>query len=145
MRVNQISIFIENKFGRLSELFALLDKAGVGIVASSLADTADYGILRLITPNHEQALRVLAQNNITANVDEVFAIAFDPKTESYWHIIDLFTRAGASIDYMYSFGRCNESLIVIRTHATEAARDVIRQNNLRFLTDIALASLLTNK
>lgn len=142
MRVNQISVFTENKFGRLSQIFALLDKEKIGIVASTVADTADYGILRLITPNHEQAVRLLAQHSISANVDEVFAIAFDQDRESYSHIIELFTKAGANIDYMYSFGRAGESLIVLHTKATEAARDVIRQNGLRFLTNVALSSYL---
>ncbi len=101
MKINQISVFLENKFGRLNEILAILSEENIKIVAATVADTSEYGILRLLTSDQQRAYSLLKGSNVSANLSEVIAIAIEPCIGSFSSAVSYFTTAGIDIEYMY--------------------------------------------
>ncbi|MDR1102536.1 MAG: acetolactate synthase [Tannerella sp.] len=141
MSINQISIFIENKYGKLCEILTLLAGEQIRIIAATVADTSEYGILRLIVSDPQRAFRLLKENSVGANLTEVLAIASPSSAESFASTLCCFTRSGLSIEYMYCFSLDGKSILILRTSDLEAARDVIRRQNLEYLTENDLMNL----
>ena len=141
MTVNQISVFIENKYGKLSEILALLGKENIHIIAATVADTSEYGILRLIVAESEKAYRILKDNNVSANITDVIAISTESAAGSFANALKCFTQSGISIEYMYCFSLKEKSVLILRTSNRDAAREVIRRNNLDYLSESDLLNL----
>jgi hypothetical protein len=141
MTVNQISIFIENKYGKLCEILELLAAGQIRIIAATVADTSEYGILRLIASEPQRAYRLLKANNVSANLTEVLAIAAQSETEEFARVLHLFTQSGLSIEYMYCFSLSGKSVLILRTGDNETAREVIRRQNMEYLNENDLISL----
>ena len=130
MTIQQISIFLENKFGKLNEILGMISKEQVRIIAATVADTSEFGILRIITTDPQKAFQVLKANRVSANMSEVIAIVTDSVPGQFANTIEYFTRAGISIEYMYCFSNRTTGVLVIRVNDTEAAREVIRRTGL---------------
>jgi len=141
MTINQISIFVENKYGRLGEILSSLANEKIHIIAATVADTSEYGILRLIVTEPEKAYRILKQNNVSANLTDVLAISTESSAGSFANVINLFTQSGLSIEYMYCFSLKEKSVIILRTNNHEAAREVIRRNDLGYIRESDLQKL----
>ena len=141
MTINQISIFVENKYGRLGEILSTLADENIHIIAATVADTSEYGILRLIVSEPEKAYSVLKQNNVSANLTDVLAISTESSAGNFAEVINLFTQSGLSIEYMYCFSLKEKSVIILRTNNREAAREVIRRNDLGYISERDLQKL----
>ena len=141
MTINQISIFVENKYGRLGEILATLANENIHIIAATVADTSEYGILRLIVTEPEKAYGILKQNNISANLTDVLAISTESSAGSFAKTLKLFTQSGLSIEYMYCFSLKERSVIILRTNNREAAREVVRRNDLGYISESDLQKL----
>ena len=141
MTVRQISIFIENKYGKLVEILALLGNENIRIVAATVADTSEYGILRLIVTEPEKANMILKNNNVSVNLSDVIAVVTEPSAASFAQTLKYFTQSGLSIEYMYSFSFRDKSVLILRTHNSEAAREVIRRHNLDYVNENDLINL----
>ena len=141
MTINQISIFVENKYGRLGEILSTLADENIHIIAATVADTSEYGILRLIVSEPEKAYSVLKQNNVSANITDVLAISTESSAGSFANVINLFTQSGLSIEYMYCFSLKEKSVIILRTNNREAAREVVRRNDLGYISERDLQKL----
>jgi hypothetical protein len=114
MKVEQISIFLENKSGRLAEVTGVLAKAGVNIRALSLADTADFGILRLIVNNTDRAKLSLRESGFTVAKTEVVALEVPDSPGGLAGILSTLDKAGINVEYMYAFiQRSGENAIII--------------------------------
>ena len=114
MHVEQISIFIENKFGRLAEVTRVLGDAGVNIRTLSLADTSDFGILRLIVNDTEKAKTVLKERGFTVNKTEVVAVEIPDRPGGLADILQALDAEGINVEYMYAFvERCGENAVMI--------------------------------
>ena len=100
--IKQLSVFIENKPGRLAEMMQSISDAGVNIHALSIADTTDFGILRLIVDDADSAKEILKAQGLTVKVTEVLAVALEHKPGSLAHILRELGNAGASIEYIYA-------------------------------------------
>ncbi len=137
MTVNQISIFLENKYGKLSDILALLTDQNIRIIAATVADTSEYGILRLIVCEPQRAYKILKDANVSANLTEVLALSLD--SNNLAKVMQYFTEAGLSIEYMYCFSLKEKSILILRTNNQEATREVIRRKN---LTPIAESDLI---
>ena len=138
MTIKQISLFLENKFGRLGELLSILGQADVDIVSAMVADTNDYGILRLITTDQMKAYQVLKDNGVLVTMKEVVAIDINPLAADFATAIGLFTRRGINIEYMYCFNFAARLVLVMSCSDMEAVREVVRDNNLSFITETDL-------
>lgn len=123
MKVEQISIFIENKSGRLAEIARILGDTGINIRALSLADTTDFGILRLIVNDREKAKVVLKDKGFTVSKTEVVAVEVPDRPGGLSEILQTLDSESINVEYMYAFvERCGENAVIIfRFDETEKA------------------------
>jgi hypothetical protein len=123
MKVEQISVFIENKSGRLAEVTRILGEAGVNIRALSLADTSDFGILRLIVNDREKAKSILKEKGFTVSKNEVVAVEVPDRPGGLSGILQVLDSAAINVEYMYAYGeRCGKNAVIIfRFDETEKA------------------------
>lgn len=141
MTVNQISIFIENKYGKLCEILALLENENIRIIAATVADTSEYGILRMIVTESDRAYKILKDHHVSANLTDVLAIATDSSADYFAKTLKYFTQSGLSIEYMYCFSLNGQSILILRTNNREAAREVIRRYDLDYISENDLVNL----
>ena len=135
MTTKQLSIFIENKGGTLIKVLDLLSKAGIQIIASTVADTKDYGIYRVLTNNPAQAYLILKDAGINVQLSEVFALSIDDQPGRAAETIKEISDAGVSILYLYSFLWKGKGVLVFRADQSEKAKESIMLNKLTFLTE----------
>ena len=140
MTVLQLSIFIENRSGTLIKVLEVLKQSGIQIVASTIADTAEYGIYRLICSEPIRAFDELKKAGIAVAMSDVFAIELDNQPGRAADAIEIFSKAGISITYMYSFLFNGKGILIFRTDNSEQARESIMQNNLKFIAEEDLLS-----
>lgn len=113
MKIEQISIFLENKSGRLAEITELLAQAGVNIRALSLADTADFGILRLIVNNPSKAMTILKETGFTVTKNEVVAVSVPDRPGGLYSILATLRGKNINVEYMYAFVQKSEGNAVL--------------------------------
>src|SRR5512137_485726 len=114
MKVDQISIFLENKSGRLAEVTRVLGNAGINVRALSLADTSDFGILRLIVNDSARAVDVLKQNQFTVSMTQVVAVEVSDRPGGLAHILDILQKENINVEYMYAFvERSSDNAVII--------------------------------
>ena len=143
MNVEQISIFLENKSGRLAEVTSVLSEAGINIRALYLADTADFGILRLIVNDTEKARQALKEKGFTVEKTKVIAIEVPDRPGGLSNILSTIKREGINVEYMYAFvEKSGENAIVIfRFDEIEKSVDILRQAGVRILEGEELSTL----
>jgi len=126
MIVKQLSVFLENKQGRLCAATDVLAKNGINISALSLADTAEFGILRLIVDRPDEARRVLMEEGIVVRVSDVIAVAMDDTPGGAMDILHALAQAGINVEYLYaSIGRSGKALMIVRVDDNENAERVL--------------------
>jgi len=103
MHVKQIAIFLENKSGRLADISQALSTNNINIRALSLADTADFGILRLLVDNTDKAVGILKENGFTVGITEVLAVEVPDKPGGLDSILQTIKSAALNVEYMYAF------------------------------------------
>lgn len=135
MTIKQLSIFIENKGGTLINVLDLLSKAGIQIIASTIADTKDYGIYRVLCDNPAQAYLILREAGINAQLSDVIALSIDDVPGRAAAAVKLISDAGVSILYLYSFLWKTKGVLVFRTDQSEKAKETIMLNKMNFLTE----------
>jgi len=135
MRVEQISIFLENKSGRLAEVAGVLARAGVNIRALSLADTTDFGILRLIVNDTEKAKKVLKENGFTVGKTEVLAVEVADRPGGLANILNAMRDAGINVEYMYAFVQRSggNAIIIFRFDELDKAISALQKAGIRIL------------
>ena len=129
--MKQLSIFIENKRGTLLTVLDVLKGAGIQIIASTISDTQDFGIYRIICDDPERAFTVLKEQGITATITDVFAIQLEDKPGEAARVLALFAEADISIAYMYSFLLSGKGILVFRTSDTEKTKQIIKEKGLQ--------------
>ena len=143
MKVEQISIFLENKSGRLAEVTKLLGDSGINIRALSLADTSDFGILRLIVNNTEKAKEVLKKHNFTVGKTEVIAVEVSDNPGGLAHILDILRKKDINVEYMYAFVERSgkDAVIIFRFDDIDRAIKVLTENKIVVLPGEKVYSL----
>ncbi|MBP3829546.1 MAG: amino acid-binding protein [Bacteroidaceae bacterium] len=131
MTIPQLSIFIENRSGTLIKVLDVLKQANIQIIASTIADTAEYGIYRIICSEPTRACEELKQAGIAVAISDVFAIELDDQPGRAADAVKMFSEAGISITYMYSFLLRGKGILIFRTDDNAHAARVIEQNNLK--------------
>lgn len=135
MTIKQLSVFLENKSGRLTEVLDTLGKERIRVYAATIADTSEYGILRLISSNPEKALRLLKEKEFSVNLTDVLALSTQPEAGKFAELLKLFSEASISIEYMYAFSIDTQAILIMRTEDRERALDVIKQHKLTLITE----------
>lgn len=140
MKIHQIAIFMENQPGHLRNICRILAKAGVSITTLSLADTQQYGILRLIVEDWEAARKALADNGFIVNITEVLAVEVEDKPGGLLRILDIIGESGINIEYMYAFTfRCGEeAIMVFRFDDPDKAIASLQKQGVKVLSSIDL-------
>ncbi len=135
MIVEQISIFLENKAGRLVEVTRTLAEAHINIRALSLADTSDFGILRVIVDDTEKAKMVLKERGLTVGRTNVVAVEVTDQPGGLDHILEVLSEKNINVEYMYAFVQRegNNATLIFRFDRTEQALEVLQQHNIPIL------------
>lgn len=142
MTVQQISVFVENKSGTLVRVLELFKEARIQLIASTISDTVEYGIYRIICAEPERALEVLKAAGISANVSEVFAIILDNVPGRAADAVSRISQEGIAISYLYSFMLSGKGILVFRTDDPEKTARVIAGQKMNALDGEALLSLV---
>lgn len=142
MTVHQLSVFIENKSGTLVKVLKLLKKENIQLIASTIADTADYGICRIICSEPERAYIVLKEAGVAVSLCEVFAVELDDRPGKAADAIELFAGEGISIAYLYSFLLNGKGVLIFRTDNSDKASEIIAANDLKLIREKDLSKLL---
>jgi len=143
MKVEQISIFLENKSGRLAEVTEVLAKGGINLRALSLADTADFGILRLIVNDIEKAKKILKDNGFTVGKTEVLAVEVPDKPGGMASILGPLRDKGINVEYMYAYVQKSgeHAIIIFRFDDLDGAIKALKDKGIRILTGEEVCSL----
>jgi hypothetical protein len=136
MKVEQIAIFLENRSGRLAEITGILAEKGINIRAMSLADTSDFGILRLIVNDTENARRVLKDKGFTVGTTDVVVVEVKDKPGGLANVLQIIKKADLNIEYMYAFTQKSgeTGLIIFRFEKIDAAVDALVKAGVRLLS-----------
>jgi hypothetical protein len=141
MTIHQLSIFIENRSGTLIKVLEVLKQSGIQIIASTIADTAEYGIYRLICSEPQRAFEELKKASVAVALSDVFAIELDNQPGRAADAIEIFSKADISIAYMYSFMLNGKGILIFRTDNAEQARETIIQNGLKVIAEEQLTKI----
>ena len=135
MLIKQISVFLENTMGRLAKLTRVLADGGVDIIAISIADTTDFGILRCIVDDPDKAVGLLRENNFTASITSVIAVEVEDKPGGLADVLSYLSTEGISIEYVYSFvrSRSQKALILFKVNQPENALAVLTEHGVETL------------
>jgi len=132
MAIKQISVFLENTTGRLCEVTQTLAKAGINLRAISIADTADFGILRLIADKTDEAVNVLTTAGFTTRQTNVAAVEIDDKPGSLANLMELFRKSEINIEYLYASleGSADKAVVIFKLENHEKGSEVLAKNGL---------------
>ena len=136
MSIKQLSVFLENRPGKLFELTALLAEKGIDMRALSIAETTDFGIARLIVNDAYGAAQVLREGQLIAQFSDVLAFAVPDEPGGLHHLLGEFNAAQVNIEYMYAFlgGKRGQAYMIFRVTNTEIAEKALVERGLKSLT-----------
>jgi hypothetical protein len=137
VKVTQLTVFLENRSGRLAEIADLLGKAGINIRGFSTTEAAEYGIVRLIVPEPEKARRLLHEAGFTTHFSEVLCVTVPDEPGGLAHVLDALADQSISVDYLYSISFNN---ICFAVRDVDRAVDLLR-DRVTLLTDEQVRSL----
>jgi hypothetical protein len=137
MTIEQLSVFVENKSGKLAEVLRTLGDAGIDLRAMSIADTADFGILRLIVSEPRRALDILRESGCTVVLNSVLPLSIDDTPGSLARALGSLAGANIGVEYVYAFvahgkGRAH---VILRTTDDELAAKTLAEHGMAFLSD----------
>ena len=136
MQIQQLSIFVENKSGRLAEITEALANASVDIRALSIADTSDFGILRLIVDKPQEAVAALKKVNLTVLLTNVIAVGIDDHPGEFAKAMRILANSHIGVEYMYAFISRDKgkAYVIIRAENGDKATEALKTNGVTILT-----------
>lgn len=137
MKVKQVSVFLENKSGRIAEVTRLLGDGGINLKAVSIADTADFGILRLIPDKPEDAVSTLERAGYIAKLTSVIAVEIEDHPGSLADVLSIFEKRAINIEYLYaSLERGTKNAVIIfKVEDAEQAIQALSEEHVRILSN----------
>ena len=143
MAVRQISVFMENKVGPLAEITTLLAQHQINMRALSVAETQDFGILRIIVEEPEKAEQVLKDNQIIFRESSVLAVLMEDRPGSMAAVVDLLAQAGIPVEYAYAFitRQADNACLILKGEEDEAAEALLEKEGVRSLSEQELNTL----
>lgn len=136
MKIKQISIFLENKKGRLYKAIKILKDSDVNIRALSIADTSEFGILRLIVPEPENVKKTLEKENFVVKLNDVIAIEVNDEPGGLEKILQVLNEQDINVEYIYAFveKKGKKAIVVLRTEDIDAGINVLKRGGINILT-----------
>jgi len=142
MIIKQLTVFLENKKGRLTEVTKILSSNNINISALSIADTADFGLLRMIVDNPEKAEDTLKRSGFAVHANEVICMIVPDEPGGLYRALEILTNENISIEYLYAFSSENKKAsVVIRTDEIQKTIDVLQKNQIQLLKSSQLYKL----
>jgi len=143
MKIIQISVFLENRKGRLHEVCDLLGKAGINIRALNIAEATDFGVLRMVVDKPLVVQKLLRDNGFVANVTDIVAIEVSDRPGGLADVLRILTKYDLNVEYMYAFAekRGDKALVVFRFEDMERALKALAENQISVIQQADLAGL----
>lgn len=141
MLIKQLSIFLENKKGRFTEVTTLLGEAGINMTAFTVAENSDFGIVRLIVSDPEKAKTILRENKYAVSATDVICLQTPNEPGALAKVMKIIAGAGISVEYMYAFSFGNGAVVVIRPDNLEKTVAVLAENKVELLASSELFAL----
>ncbi len=136
MKVKQISVFLENTTGRLAEVTKVLGTGNINLRAISIADTADFGILRLIVDTPVKTMKLLKEAGFTAKITEVIGVIVNDKPGGLMKVMDIFNAEGVNIEYLYSslINEGGDAVVIFRVEDIDHGLKIVEQAGLKAIS-----------
>lgn len=143
MNIKQVSVFLENKKGRLADVTNLLEKENINIRTLSLADTKEFGVLRLIVDDPEKCLKVLKENEFVAQETDVIAVEVEDKPGGLNKILNVLNKNNINVEYMYAFveKKKNNAIVIFRIDDQKKAISSLKENGISLIESNVLKEL----
>jgi hypothetical protein len=143
MKLKQLSIFLENRKGRLLKALNILSMAKINIRALSIADTSEFGILRMIVPEPERAKEILEEANFVVKVNDVIAVEVSDEPGGLESILEALNKSNINIEYLYAFveKKRDEAIVVIRTENIEEGIKALENGDITVLSSKEVYSI----
>ncbi len=133
MIIKQLSVFLEDKIGRLTEMTKILAENNINLSAFNIADAADYGIARFIADDPELALKVLKDNRFSVNITDVVGMVVPHEAGGLYKALQILSANDITIDYMYAFAINDAASVIIRSSSNEDVIKVLQENKMSLL------------
>ena len=133
MIIPQLSVFLENKSGRLTEVLEVLGKENISITALSIADTSEFGILRLIVPDPEKAKALLKEQLFSVNISEVISVSAPNEAKYYAKVLRILSDLEISVEYTYAFSSGSRAIIILRCSNNDQAIKALKDHEMELL------------
>ncbi len=134
MIIKQLSVFLENKSGRLTEVTRTLQEENINISAFSIADTADYGILRMIASDPDRADESLKNKGFSVHNTQVVCLVVPNEPGGLFRALDILSKSKISIEYMYAFANQNSASVIIRSNPIEETIRVLQDHKMELVS-----------
>ncbi len=143
MKITQISIFLENKKGRLFEVCSLLGKHGINIRALTIAESEGFGVMRVVVDKPQDAMKALKENNLAAKLTDIIAVEVDDRPGGLANILGIFNENNINVEYMYGFVEkfSDRALMVFRVEQTDQAAAILVKNNIKIIREDDIRNL----
>ena len=137
MKIKQISVFLENRKGRLFDVCSILGAHNINMRAITIAETESFGVLRIVVDKPEEAVEILKENSFTANLTDVVAVEVEDKPGGLAEVLKILADNDVNVEYMYGFIEkfSDKALLVFRFEDTAAAQKVLSENDVNIVTD----------
>ena len=133
MIIKQLSVFLENTSGRLTEVTQTLADAAINISAFSVADTAEYGLVRLIVSKPEEAQKVLKEKGFSVHINDVIGLVVPHEPGGLHRALKILSNGGISVEYMYAFAMGDRATVIIRTESLQEAIDLLQRQKMELV------------
>jgi hypothetical protein len=143
MKITQISVFLENKKGRLYDVAALLGKSSINIRALNIAETDDFGVLRMVVDKPKEALAALKNGGFVANTTDIVAVEIDDSPGGLSKVLKVLSDADINVEYMYGFieRRSDNAIMVFRFESPESAIDKLIKSGMKVMNETEVKDL----
>jgi hypothetical protein len=143
MKITQISVFLENRKGRLFEICSMLGQAGINIRALNIAETESFGVLRMVVDKPAEAIELFRKNGVTASQTDVVAAEVPDTPGGLADVLKILTDNNVNVEYMYGFveKHSENALLVFRFDNPERAAQVLRENGLKVIDEKGIQGL----
>lgn len=134
MIIKQLSVFLENKAGRLAEVTEILGKNNINISALSIAETADYGVLRMIVDNPDKAILSLKENELSVHITDVICIVTPDVPGSLYNVIQYLSDHDINVAYMYGYSQESKASIIMKVNDPEKAVELLQKKQIELVS-----------
>jgi hypothetical protein len=143
MKLKQISVFLENRKGRLWKALNILSEAKINIRALSIADTSEFGILRMIVPQPNEAIHILEENNFVVQINDVIGVADPDEPGGLDKILGILNKSDINVEYLYAFveKKREQAMVVLKTEDINAGIKALKDGNITILSSEEIYNL----